>query len=61
MLGLGMNRDAVEDFLGRACAKSLECLYPGLKCRRGHLGGSRVVRRVKRYACTGRPKGLTAV
>src|SRR6266851_4912430 len=37
MLGLSVDCDAVEDFLGRACAKSLECLYPGLKCRRRHL------------------------
>jgi len=45
MLGLGrfgLDRDAVQDFLGRAVAKSLECLYPGLEHRRGHLGESRV-------------------
>jgi hypothetical protein len=43
MVRLGMNRDAVEDFLGRASSKSLECLYPGLKGRRGHLSELRVV------------------
>ena len=43
MVRLGMNRDAVEDFLGRACSKRFESFYPGLKCRRGHLRELRVV------------------
>ena len=47
MVGVGMNRDAVENFLRCACAKSFKCLYFGLKCGRGHLGGSRVVGRVE--------------
>jgi len=46
MVRLGMNRNSVEDFLGRACAESFKCLYPGLKCRRGHLSELRVVGRV---------------
>ena len=59
MVGLGMNRDVVEDFLGRACAKSFECLYPGLKCRRGHLSGSGVVGRVEQVrAYKGSQEGI---
>ena len=45
MLGLGrlgLDRDAVQDFLGRAVAESLECLYPGLEHGGGHLGESGV-------------------
>jgi hypothetical protein len=45
MLGLGrfgLDRDGVQDFLGRAIAKSLERLYPGLEHGRGHLGESRL-------------------
>lgn len=57
MVGVGMNRDAVEDFLRCACAKSFKCLYLGLKSRRGHLGGSWVVGRVERVHAY---KGFTA-